>query len=852
MNRTNLSLPFQRSGWFEPDETTGEPATIGAGVDLFVDALSAIARIVIQNLNVDAALPAVAAELRTRLDLAIVAIGTTHFDDVHYRGLAPLVDLPAETIPLADSVGREASSGGRTVRYDELGGAEQFMLGDSASMSCACVPLNFDGVTSGFILVVENETKLNARSVDLLEDVGTLIACAQASARQFASERHHLDRLIRLQNITTQIMRTSSDSAVPAELLREIATTFDYASVDMGLLANWALDIRSSTRLGVEGLEEIRYPISEAGILGIAVKSGDPQFISDPARDPSHADLGHPVRQEIVVPLRHEGQILGVLAARSDGRRSLVVDDLGLLLAIAESLALVVQGQQRFASLERRNRQLRVVDSVVAMIAGQSGVRDAFDEICRVIGTRFGYDLVAIGEIDNSGLAYTFAHSTRLAIGSSRESLDLGSMPLGTGVSGRVALTGEPEFIPDVRAEPAYVELGWEAASEICVPIVVDGQVSGVINVESRRGKTLAEDDFEVIKIIANHLGIAWAKDRLLASERASRRAVAAVQKITSIVAGTLEFDEALRLIVDTLSRTFDYPYVVVALIEGDFVVPRAAAGVDVNRLIAVPVGHEVTGRVAASGAPIYLEQLVRNLDDGSGLYADVTSQLVLPIKNEGGVDGVLEISGTPERNLSLRDREVLEMFAVHAGIVLNNARMYDEVRRHATSDAVTGVPNHRAFQDRFLEDFQLAEQLGKPLSLLVIDLDQFKEVNDRYGHLEGDWLLRQISARLLEELRTEDLLARYAGDEFVVLLPDIGVKKAGQIAERLVQCTRSEPFDLEDGTAVRMSITIGVATYPQDATSRLELLRVADAAMYAAKRAGRDSVVQGRQTESE
>lgn len=847
-----MSLPVQRPGWLDPKEIPAEPDTAGAGYDAFVDALAAIAQIVVQNLNVEAALPAVAAELRNRLDLAIVAIGTTHFDDVYYRGLAPHVDLPSDTIPLADSVGLEASTSGRTVRYAEVGGAEQFMLGVSSSASCVCVPLNFDGVSSGFILAVENESRLDARSLDLLENVGTLIACALTSARQFASERHHLDRLIRLQNITTQIMRTSSHSAVPAELLREIVTTFDYASVDMGLLTNQTLDIRSSTRLGPEGSHEVRLPLSDAGVLGIAVKTGDPQFITDPGRDPSHAELGHPVRQEIVVPLRHEGQVLGVVAARSDGRRSLVVDDLGLLLAIAESLALVVQGQQRFASLERRNRQLRVVDSVVAMIAGQSGVRDAFDEICRVIGTRFGYDLVAIGEIESSRLVYTFAYGPGLRSTSSPGGIELGSMPLGAGVSGRVALTGNPEFIQDVRAEPAYVELGWEAGSEICVPIVVDGQVTGVINVESRRGTVLAEDDFEVIKIIANHLGIALAKDRLLASERASRRAVAAVQKITSIVAGTLEFDEALRLIVDTLSRTFDYPYVVVALIEGDFVVPRAAAGVDVHRLIAVPIGHEVTGRVAASGAPIYLERLVRNVEDRSGLYADVTSQLVLPIKNEGRIEGVLEISGTPERNLSIRDREILEMFAVHAGIVLNNARMYDEVRRHATSDAVTGLPNHRAFQDRFLEDFQRAKQRGKPLSLLVIDLDQFKEVNDRYGHLEGDWLLRQISARLLEELRTEDLLARYAGDEFVVLLPDIGVKKAGQIAQRLVERTRSEPFDLKDGTSVRMSITIGVATYPQDATSRLELLRVADSAMYAAKRAGRDSVQQGRPSEPE
>jgi len=156
-----------------------------------------------------------------------------------------------------------------------------------------------------------------------------------------------------------------------------------------------------------------------------------------------------------------------------------------------------------------------------------------------------------------------------------------------------------------------------------------------------------------------------------------------------------------------------------------------------------------------------------------------------------------------------------------------------------AITDGLTGLYNHGYLQVRLGEELERARTEGEPLSVLCIDLDEFKPLNDSRGHEAGDEVLRRVARAVEKQARRTDLVARYGGDELVVALLGTGAAAAAMVAERIRGGIRAENAD-----DAAITVSIGVATFPDDAGSRAELLDKADWAMYAAKRAGRDRVL--------
>jgi diguanylate cyclase (GGDEF)-like protein len=158
--------------------------------------------------------------------------------------------------------------------------------------------------------------------------------------------------------------------------------------------------------------------------------------------------------------------------------------------------------------------------------------------------------------------------------------------------------------------------------------------------------------------------------------------------------------------------------------------------------------------------------------------------------------------------------------------------------------DALTGLPNRRLLEDRLDQAIARATREKRRVSLLFIDLDKFKPINDQYGHAVGDWLLKQAAERMRECLRISDTAARMGGDEFVVLLPDVEKSDAAVTVAEKIRKELLLPFVRDDGTELKISSSIGVAFFPDNADDASELLRLGDEAMYQAKNSGRNTVV--------
>lgn len=165
------------------------------------------------------------------------------------------------------------------------------------------------------------------------------------------------------------------------------------------------------------------------------------------------------------------------------------------------------------------------------------------------------------------------------------------------------------------------------------------------------------------------------------------------------------------------------------------------------------------------------------------------------------------------------------------------------ELEELATQDGLTGLYNHKFFYTAFENEISRVDRYNKPVSLLLIDIDNFKNVNDTYGHIAGDTILIELSQRLMKHVRSTDYVCRYGGEEFAVILVETDIDVTKTIAEDLRLVIEKEPFLIEDGRYIQMTVSIGVSTYSEDAKEVLTIFSNADSALYEAKNSGRNRV---------
>ena len=190
-------------------------------------------------------------------------------------------------------------------------------------------------------------------------------------------------------------------------------------------------------------------------------------------------------------------------------------------------------------------------------------------------------------------------------------------------------------------------------------------------------------------------------------------------------------------------------------------------------------------------------------------------------------------------RDWTIDDVSMIGSLADNLSVAIENADLHQERERQAVTDGLTGVANRRSFNETFTREFERARRYGETLSLVLIDLDFLKKINDTYGHQAGDEAIKTIGRLLRESSRSIDSAARYGGEEFCLLLPNTEIDMAEQLADRLRRLINEEPIE---GPG-KISASLGVACYPMHADNEETLFQRADEALYAAKQAGRNQV---------
>ena len=218
---------------------------------------------------------------------------------------------------------------------------------------------------------------------------------------------------------------------------------------------------------------------------------------------------------------------------------------------------------------------------------------------------------------------------------------------------------------------------------------------------------------------------------------------------------------------------------------------------------------------------------------------------MAVPLSSDGQIIGSVALYGRATNDpFDEDDLDTLASFGEQMSVAIENVYQHEESERLSFTDALTGTWNRRYLELTLNEETQRGQRFGRPYSVLMLDIDRFKRVNDKHGHQRGDAVLTEMCERISGSVRAHiDTLARFGGEEFVVVLPETPPRGGLAAAEKIRELVRATPFS-DGGAPIKVTISVGVATFPDDGRNPEDLVRAADRALYEAKRAGRNRVV--------
>jgi diguanylate cyclase (GGDEF)-like protein len=372
-------------------------------------------------------------------------------------------------------------------------------------------------------------------------------------------------------------------------------------------------------------------------------------------------------------------------------------------------------------------------------------------------------------------------------------------------------------------------------------PILLAGKPAGVMAaLSTEREYVFEQRDMEVLQTAAGQVSVAVENARLFAEEQRRAHQFAFLNSISKTAISSEDAEQMLTEIVSHIQKNFQFDHIGIGIFDyaRKEMEIKAEAGTTAKALgKRIPLGTGILGRVARTGE----SALVATTGEAQlqGVLPESRSVLCIPITYGDTLLGVLNVESREEDAFSPEDVLIMNTLADLLATALHNSFVFQKFQQQAITDSLTGNKTRRFFWEALTSEWRRASRSGRPFSVVLIDLDKFKEVNDTRGHLEGDLVLARVGRLLEQKCRQSNVVARYGGDEFIILMPETGVEQSQILAERLRLWLATDPMLQEH----HISGSFGVASFPVHGVSVEDIIRVADSGMYMSKRAGGDRV---------
>jgi diguanylate cyclase (GGDEF)-like protein len=412
------------------------------------------------------------------------------------------------------------------------------------------------------------------------------------------------------------------------------------------------------------------------------------------------------------------------------------------------------------------------------------------------------------------------------------------------GITGACVSKKQPVYAPDVSKDDRYICAAQSTRSELAIPLMVREEVVGVLDCQSDCLNHFDHETIELLTLFSTQASIALENARLYSLERQRARQLEAINTIAQQSTAVMELEDLLTRVCSIIQQAFQVSHVSLFLREEGDLVLRAHQG---SLTPCFPLGGRfpVSQRpwsqiIATSGTVV--ENDLTGASEAHRLFKESASRLSIPLISFGQTLGVLTLHSSERSAFRQNELQSLESVADICANSIQNAHYVERVKQLAYLDGLTGIFNRRFFELRIMEEIERARRYGTGMAVVMADIDQFKRLNDEFGHLLGDEVLRQVSSLFHQQLRKIDVVCRYGGEEFAMLLTQTNGQHALAIADKLRKLVEGWQFP---GVPRAITISAGVAAFPTDGRTRDEIIRAADNGLYAAKQSGRNKVCQ-------
>ena len=532
------------------------------------------------------------------------------------------------------------------------------------------------------------------------------------------------------------------------------------------------------------------------------------------------------------------------------------------VLLVAYAMRNEADAERQNAELVRRNRELSILTESSMQILSAEGDEETLRRLGGLLSKLARLKACAVvtwdAHADLAGTVYRFGEC----------------LPSDQEILRWVESAGFAESAPSqafvFRDDQRRFPLSGGGAIQVLIGIQTPEVIYGILIFETDDSSILKTGSLNLLTLVVNQTALSL-QDQLLRREMREKTlqleeraaTMSTILDVSNSLIGSFDLDAALTRIAHAIRKSLGFELVVFALLDPkrEVFVRRAHAGLDAvweeARRKHIPLA-EITAlfdsdfRVSSSF--FVSHTALRQTDHDFFVRPRETvkddewhdnDMLLVPLMSAEQLIGYLSVGEPHDRRVpSLEKVQTLEVFAVQAVTALQSARQYDEIRRLTFVDSLTPAFNHRYFQEQLVKEIHRHSRTGHELALAMLDIDNFKRINDTFGHPVGDEILKALVEELMANARDSDIVSRYGGEEFAIIFPETPTQSARGAANRLREIVEEHQFHIAQlNRNLPLTVSIGVACYPRDGMTSADLISRADSALYWAKRHGKNRV---------
>jgi diguanylate cyclase (GGDEF)-like protein/putative nucleotidyltransferase with HDIG domain len=689
-----------------------------------------------------------------------------------------------------------------------------------------------------------------------------LFTCVLMVMAVYEEERRRVERnMLALSNLNL-----AASSVVGGEIQQMLAQALDrvlnVVRIPAGALFTHDAELKGASSIAVTGLDETFSRAVKDGnlheyVVNLVARLGGLVVLRDLGRDSNWEALEREeafrrVRQLLLaqgqrtvvgISLQAKSRVLGALLLGTPDSRSFTPAELRLLLALGQQIGMSIENSYLMQQTARRSEELHILNEIGRALSSTLELDALLERIYSEMRRVLDVTSFFIAFYDQKTKEVRF--EIEVVDGERRPKR---SRPAGNHLVEHVVRSARPLLIREnfpVEAQRLGFSPLRELKSICAVPLILYDHPVGIMAVHSAKERMFDEGHVELLTLLASEAAIAIENARLFAEEQKKSRQLTLINNVSSHAITTLDPDEMLARIAAEVENHLAYDHIGIAILDSSAkeLVVRAEAGARrdaVGRRI--QLGEGLVGQVARNGQMEMVKEV--SASTPHTVLPGSAAAVALPITYGEQFLGVLYVESAEPCDFPEHDVQLLRTLADLFAGALHNALTFQRAQEQAITDGLTGVKTHRFLMEALSSEWKRSTRANRPFALVLMDLDRFKFVNDFYGHLEGDVVLQRVGHILEQNCRRSDVVARYGGDEFVILMPETGIEQARQLANKLRGWVAADPL-LRDKN---ITASFGIAAFPVHGATPQELIQIADSSMYLSKHQGGNSVSSAEQ----